>query len=72
MGAQTVARGLAHAGTAWHGRLPAAAACRVEIVAPGGQKVEQLWATGVPWPLYTATATTRSWLVNYQRSRKEG
>jgi hypothetical protein len=72
LGAQTMARGLREAGTAWGGKLPAIPACRVELVASGGEKIEQLWAPGIPWPLYTATATTRSWLVDFQRQRKEG
>jgi hypothetical protein len=72
IGTQTVARGLRAAGAAWRGKLPAAPACRVEIVGSGGEKVEQLWAAGIPWPLYTASANTRSWLVEFQRNRKEG
>jgi hypothetical protein len=63
-----IARGLRAAGASWPGKLPASPACRVEILAPGGQRVEQLWAAGIPWPIYSATPTQLSWLVEFKRA----
>lgn len=42
---------------------------RVEIKVPGGKSVEQLWAPSVPWPVYSASSTTRSWMVEFNRSK---
>src|SRR5207249_367460 len=53
-------------------KLPAAPRCRVEIVGPRGETVEQLWAARIPWPIYSGTATKRCWLVNFKPAATEG
>ena len=42
---------------------------RVEIKVPGGKSVEQLWAPSIPWPVYSASSTTRAWMVEFNRSK---
>jgi len=72
-GAKVMARGARSAGGAsplksW----PATPRCRVEIVGPRGETVEQLWAARIPWPVYSGSATKRCWLVNFKRAATEG
>jgi len=57
---------------AWKGKLPAAPRCRVELIGAGRGKVEQLWAAGIPWPVYSASSTARCWLVDFKRGSTEG
>jgi hypothetical protein len=71
--AKVLERGLRESGSAGaETEIPAKPHCRVEIVTPGGRTVEQLWAAGVPWPLYSASESARSWLVHFKRSTREG
>jgi len=72
-GARVVARGARSAGGASPMKsLPAAPRCRVEIVGPRGETVEQLWAAQIPWPVYSGSATKRCWLINFKRAATEG
>src|SRR5439155_24039945 len=72
-GAKVMARSARTAGGApAPKRLPAAPGARVEIVGPRGETVGQLWAGGIPWPIYSGSATKRCWLVNFKPAGTEG
>ncbi len=39
------------------------------IIEGAGQRIEQEWDDITPWPLYSQTQTSRSWLVDYQTGK---
>jgi hypothetical protein len=41
----------------------------VTDIAGPGQHVEQVWDGTTPWPLYTETDASRSWLVSYTKGK---
>jgi hypothetical protein len=65
-------QGLREAGHTVPAKLAASPRCRVELFAPGGEKVEQLWSPAIPWPLYSASATTRAWLIDFRPGSPRG
>jgi hypothetical protein len=39
------------------------------VIEGAGQRIEQEWDDTTPWPLYSQTQTSRSWLVDYQKGK---
>ena len=37
------------------------------VIEGPGQRIEQVWDESTPWPLYSQTQTSRSWLVDYKK-----
>lgn len=39
------------------------------VIEGSGRRIEQVWDETTPWPIYSQTQTSRSWLVDYQKGK---
>jgi hypothetical protein len=51
------------------GLEPAGIARFLTMIEGSGRRIEQVWDDATPWPIYTETQTSRSWLVDYKKGK---
>jgi hypothetical protein len=51
------------------GLEPAGIARFLTVIEGSGHRIEQVWDETTPWPIYTQTDTSRSWLVDYKKGK---
>lgn len=39
------------------------------VIESSGQRIEEVWDESTPWPIYSQTPTSRSWLVDYKKGK---
>jgi hypothetical protein len=51
------------------GLEPAGIARFLTTIEGSGRRIEQVWDDTTPWPIYTESQTSRSWLVDYKKGK---